>query len=472
MRNNKLLLLALTLIALGIGVAAFTIESLVVVLVLSGVVYVLAITVFFLTKRDLFSLAGVFMAFSFLYGIVAPLGSISAVQGYSDVFGGNLHIREYLIGVNLVHLAMMVALLFSPLQVDHEKTKIPNIPSTRWQQYAMIFAILGGFGEASNLVRVGFDSLLQGKAVYKSAVGALTLTFPADIFMQALFALLPILILKGKISKNRLLIIFILSLPYFAINTFVGERGNLLGLLIIALISYSINVKIKINFKILASVVAIYLLMSSLFLLRNTFGVAIERQDYTVITSRFDNENAMMAAFNPATTEFGAPMGNFSIYLSNPMNDEPFYGETYLTGVLNPVPLFIYANKPQQIAYRFRDYYFVSESLRARTAGTGFSSILEAYMNFGWLGVIIVHYLVYALLLQLDRLRISRNEIYLNIFFALNVNWVMIFFRSDFGTSIIGGMLMAVVMTVFIRLMDYILSGYKNNEDNVWVLKR
>ena len=68
------------------------------------------------------------------------------------------------------------------------------------------------------------------------------------------------------------------------------------------------------------------------------------------------------------------------------------YGESYVKGLLITIPSFLYPwEKPQQITYEFRDKYFAEEAKRSSIAGTAFSSIMESYWNFGYVGIVIMY---------------------------------------------------------------------------------
>ena len=135
------------------------------------------------------------------------------------------------------------------------------------------------------------------------------------------------------------------------------------------------------------------------FIYANRAIIVLLRDDPEEFFEEAFSQNRITQALNPSTNEFGVGFANFNeLYVSE--NYEFLFGKSYLQGFLITFPSFIYiGEKPQQITYVFRDTYFYSESLRSSIAGTGFSSILEAYWNFGFPGVLFM-YIIFGYIIQ------------------------------------------------------------------------
>src|SRR5690606_41874594 len=84
----------------------------------------------------------------------------------------------------------------------------------------------------------------------------------------------------------------------------------------------------------------------------------------------------MITSLYPARNEFGAPFGNIKTYILYGGSGLR-WGETYLIGFAEPIPRFIWPNKPKTVTYEFRDTFFPNWAERGRIAGTAYSSILE-----------------------------------------------------------------------------------------------
>ena len=140
-----------------------------------------------------------------------------------------------------------------------------------------------------------------------------------------------------------------------------------------------------------------------------------------------------MMALNPAATEFGAAFGNFSEFVSQG-GERPRLGSSYLQSLLLPIPEFLYpGKKPGQIAYQFRDRFFPAMADAGAIAGTAYSSLLEAYVNFGIGGGLAVYFLLGCLLCLAERVRVSAAGIQWHLGYLLLVSSAVAFHRSDFS---------------------------------------
>ncbi len=167
-------------------------------------------------------------------------------------------------------------------------------------------------------------------------------------------------------------------------------------------------------------------------------------------------EERLVDALNPGANEFGAAFGNFSDYYKHYENDfSPKLGCSYIKGLVIPIPSFIYpGDKPKQVTYEFRDDIFPSEARRGRIAGTGFSSILEAYMNFKFIGVLFVYFLVGYGLQKIDK-DYKYKSIYFVILYTSSISQAINFHRSAFGTiysNIIIRMLIILPIMLYLHL--------------------
>jgi oligosaccharide repeat unit polymerase len=165
-----------------------------------------------------------------------------------------------------------------------------------------------------------------------------------------------------------------------------------------------------------------------------------------------------MSALNPSGNEFGAVFGNFNEYIRSNV-DELKLGETYLKGLVLPIPAILYpGEKPQQITYEFRDAYFPTETLRGGIASTGFSSMLEAYMNFRFVGVFLAYFVVSFLMIYIEKLRLRANSIYYVVFYLLCVSLTQSFHRSSFG-FIFSELIFIVILVVLFKITSTVVKN-------------
>ena len=128
------------------------------------------------------------------------------------------------------------------------------------------------------------------------------------------------------------------------------------------------------------------------------------------------------------------------------------FGETYLRGLVIWIPSFMcIGEKPQQITYEFRDSYFPSEAKRSSIAGTAFSSILEAYWNFGYLGVFVIYFIVAYLLQKLDLYWKNYSEFSFLLYILISP-FLISFHRSALGDIISNIILKALALLVFVYI--------------------
>ena len=146
------------------------------------------------------------------------------------------------------------------------------------------------------------------------------------------------------------------------------------------------------------------------------------------------DKDRIARALVPSQNEFGVAFGNFNEYFSS-NSGWLRWGTTYLRSVLLFIPSWLYpGEKPLQVVYEFRSIYFPSEISRGATAGTGFSFLLEAYMNFGAIGILIVYFIVGTVFAGLENLR--RTKWNRPMFIAMYLSVVSViptFQRNAFG---------------------------------------
>jgi hypothetical protein len=147
--------------------------------------------------------------------------------------------------------------------------------------------------------------------------------------------------------------------------------------------------------------------------------------------SREDIVNAA-ATIDPLYGEFGTSYSVFGRALDLGISDDFLFGESYTVGpVLNLVPHALWSNRPDNLAIAFSKRYFNTDHL---TEGLGFSPVLEAYLNFGRFGIVLVFAVFYTIITQLyDRHQSGRMRSVMLMAFALPViiNWN----RIDISTA-------------------------------------
>ena len=128
--------------------------------------------------------------------------------------------------------------------------------------------------------------------------------------------------------------------------------------------------------------------------------------------------------------------------------------------ILDPIPRLIWPDKPQTTWVDFRDTFFPEYAQLGATGGTGYSSVLEAYVNFGTIGVLIVYLLLGLVMGCLEIARQRSKSLMFSLFYLLMLPVAMLFHRTSMGNPIFWPLLLA-----FVGSCSYILinSIYKSN---------
>ena len=285
----------------------------------------------------------------------------------------------------------------------------------------------------------------MGKAIYQGKLSELFLTLPSSQMADVAIALLGLCLSERKDKKKVILTFLLLFSPFLMLTLFLGQRGPILGWIMILFFSYNLNRNIySIKFKTLLLVGVSYLGMVGIYMTRAIAGHGLETGKFSVVTD-YVKEGKFSDNANPANNEFGAGFLNFVNYVKAPSELVSFPGESYFEGTVIIIPSFLYpGDKPEQITYRFRDKYFSGYGEKSSIAGTGFSSLLEAYINFGAVGVIMIYFLVGLLILKLDRFLIAGNKNRKQTFFSFATTVTLLsmpsimqsFHRQAFGGAL------------------------------------
>lgn len=424
----------------------------------------------------------VFIGFFILYGLSGPMDAIWGTTRhylFSEPSETDCFLMHYALAAIGLGLGITMAWRFPGRSKDFKSVpRFPKVNPVLLFKLAVVFAFLSSLMEAINFFRVGGVAILgQGKAVYQSEVAALFLTLPSGEVSILAFGLIAISlgwILKDRdLAKGiikRYLILFCLVLaPLLLITVVLGARGLLVAWFLILLVGITYFCPIRrLTLKIITIGVIVYLCMGFLFANRAIITTAVSSGDWHIIYERAFSVEHLVANLNPGKNEFGAAFWNFNEYVSKGPHSMRL-GETYITGLLTPIPSFMYpGEKPQQITYVFRDEFFPSEAERGAIAGTGFSSMLEAYMNFGSLGVFVVYFLVGRLMMLLEWLRLRTYSISYPVFYLMILPLCQSFHRSSFGV-VFGHVFHVVVLLIIVWLTRVTIASLRRIDDPLCV---
>jgi len=418
----------------------------------------LLITIGMRVAGTLASLTVIFTVFHAIYGLAGPIAAVTGAP-LPAVFTQPYRVEEYLFefGLSTIGLGagLAITMVLGVIRTGGEAAALRWQPS---QRVGIVVVALGSLFEIVNCVRAGgWPIIVQGKAVYQSAVDSLVLTLPSSQMVSlGLVTIAVAMARNAKAGSPRVrgieaVLAALAMLPSVAITLALGYRSPLLEWLLVVVVgAYYYTPLRNLTWRMLALAAGLYVASGVVFANRAIIGLGLATGDWRSVWEAAQSRERLVLALNPAATEFGAAFGNFSEYVSR-ATDPPRLGATYLRALTSPIPSFLYpGTKPQQIGYEFRDRFFPSMALESAIAGTAYSSILEAYINFGSPGTGPV-YLVLAMLLALcERVRQTRHEPAWHFCYVLLVSNAVSFHRSDASLLVSAIALNAVVIVAFI----------------------
>ncbi|MED4375450.1 O-antigen ligase [Schinkia azotoformans] len=417
-----------------------------------------------------------FVVFSTLYGVSGPI-SVVWGEGLSNLFAGIYNVDAFLISYAISNIGLIIGFIIFNLIHYNKQPDIlideKNLNSTihikeKLFKIGIFLIFFSSIFELINILRIGgFTVLFAGKATYQTLISVLNLTLPSTEFMVIGYSLIGIYLgtryLEGgklKGLRSKVILFLICSSPFLAIKMILGQRGILISLFLCIFIGITFFRPLKkVKPKIIIVLLVFYFFLS--FLFANRSIVKLIPEDPSLFVDMAFNQERLVDALNPGTNEFGAAFGNYvEFYNKYNSNFTPRLGETYVRGLVLPIPSFIYpGTKPQQVTYEFRDEFFISEASRGSIAGTGFSSILEAYMNFKYIGVFLIYLLIGYFLQKCDKFYRNKN-LYFMIMYTALFSETIDFHRNAFGTTF-----SSVFLTGILVFIVYLFLNTKKFEE-------
>ncbi len=289
--------------------------------------------------------------------------------------------------------------------------------------------------ELINFFRAGgFPVLLGGKALYQSLVDELSFTLPTmSLFYIAIASFSLFYAAKPEYgnTRNWKLIIFIcciLLTPLMGIYLVLGRRGPIMNVFLIFFAAKEL-VKGKTNnfFKIAVFGIILIFFSAAIFWFRNIGLMSALNGEFSFPI------NQLFEVFIQGLGEFRAPYGNFNVFLQNQNKIPIQLGVTYWHGFLILFPGYVLPfSKPQSITYDFRDTFFSSWATHGSIAGTAFSPILEAFINFSYYALplcFLFYHLSFRFLIGFFR----RNSVFNLLIYLAVIPLAQSFHRSEYG---------------------------------------
>lgn len=418
----------------------------------------------------------VFLGFSALYGLSGPIAAQYG-EGLPPVFPTPYLTEEFLFCYSLAILGMVFGLWFvaSLRSAKRSDMRIRGYNTTALLSTSYLFSLAASLMEIVNFWRVGgFQTLFAGKAVYQSAVADLTGTLPSIQVMLLSAALLGLSfsishtdLSNGKMKIRhylpRVFVWVVLGLPLILSLLLLGRRGPLLSLIVVLFVGLFYARPIRtLRLKWIAVGLIVYMALGFLYGARSYVAPALASGDWSRLLERIGTAEFWITSLNPARNEFGAPFGNFNTYILYGGSGLR-WGETYLIGFAEPIPRFIWPNKPKTVTYEFRDTFFPDWAERGRIAGTAYSSILEAYVNFGQVGVFVVYTVVGFFLGLLEVRRAGSGSLGYATFYLTLLPVSISFHRSSFGLPLLWPLVLSVSAVMTYTFITAIVCGWRRH---------
>lgn len=348
-------------------------------------------------------------------------------------------LRHYVFSSSLVLIGIITSFFIIINYYKFYNRKILSnhvIDSSNLFTLSIVSGLISSLFELINFLRVGgVSALIKGKAFYQSAISDLSFTLPSDGFFYISIAIFAFLLGSKNIhSKKYIYTVFILLVNsfYLFVSLYIGERGNLLVAFFIAFLGITYFKKItKIKFSYIFTLLLFFIFFVFLTINRNF----VEQGKNYKISNTFDyikyNPNKLIFTLNPANIEYGSPALVYRVYIENNNNFKYKFGVTYLYFIPNILPIYINPCRAPNLVNDVRDKYFPDRAKKGSNASVGYSAMLEALINFGFIGVFLWGTAVSFLLLLVEYIKFYRFNKYVLLIYLILFNIVMILFRSS-----------------------------------------
>ncbi|MBI9059641.1 MAG: oligosaccharide repeat unit polymerase [Labilibaculum sp.] len=413
-------------------------------------------------KVGLLSLSFFFLFFFGLYSYSVPLSVIlelplgeyrkDYISAWEDV---DVTLISFVLMNHLALFAMIIAYLLNVPKLRILKCQENNFNKRNFFRFAIILGCLSSVFELINFLRVGGPKILfSGKLAYQSAINDASLMLPSEIFfyLSIIFFTLSL----EKVTLKKILFFISANVVYISFNMIIGERGTFVIALASSLIAYfyfRINISIKTSSIIIGLI--FYVFFSVLTVYRNVYDSGLKVTFSDGIKYVKEHVDLIGFVLNPANSEFGTSCLNYRVAHDRTHQFEYRYGGTYLHVYSQLLPKVVNPFYDKSETIKYRDKYFPERGKKGSIGGTAYSSIYEAYLNFGYLGALIVFFLIFTFILNLEITRHTTISLFSVLIYVLCFELVILFPRSAFEyvfQKFIFIILLSFIVSVLARL--------------------
>jgi hypothetical protein len=405
----------------------------------------------------------IFIAFFALYGLTVPLDDVFGLPSLNPLYPSPHATGRFLLHFSLALAGLTVGLLGALSVMPRSSRAVPPTTADAAPRplflAALALAALASLFELINLQRIGgLAAIGFGKAIYQSKVDELALTLPSYIVGDVAIAAMALVVAckwdaaRGAVL-TRLAWFSAALAPAFALAVLLTRRTELIAWILIAFVGATWTRPLRrITWTLAILVVAAYALSPALL---------ATRAQYALLSSGWWDQ--FRRELNPGNGEFATPFGMFNEYTTR-LSEAPFrWGRTYVDGLASAVPGRLWpGEKPKQIDIEARDALFPQYRQGASLESAGFSSLLEAAVNFGTWGVAPVFAVFGVIMGLLETLRTRFRPIVAPLFYLSLLPIAQTFHRSAFGPAVLSvGVMIVLALGAFFAVYLPIASRAK-----------
>jgi oligosaccharide repeat unit polymerase len=353
---------------------------------------VITVVVMTITKlKNVITFAVLFPIFYIMYSFIAPLGVIGGADSalYTPLHEEVFHLRNDE-SLYITHAVLLLFLIFWYIgffwrfRVYKSKMTINDIAK---RDIISMLLVVFMVSISSIYILYNFQfiytSMLSGSSVYRaysfyntpsivkatySLWGSSIVTFSVIIFSK----------MKSRFMLNFLIINIML---YSVISLIIGDRGQLIVVLLGLLVSYSILVYRLKLFKLMLTALAFIGILSFIRIFRGINILEIVKNP-EIITSVF----SLQGMFNTLFASGENIAAYLSIYFFTNNQFDYAYGESFLYLLLSFIPRFILSARPSDFSYH---EIYVNVANLPEGRGYTLHQVSDWYLNFGLIGVVV-----------------------------------------------------------------------------------
>lgn len=370
-----------------------------------------------------FDLAHPYVWFSFvfmLYSISYPIFYLNGILYDVYLYTKSLMFSQW--------LALLIFLfVVGPIKVYYSKLKKPNMKFIS----SKIFLTLTSIILMISIIQIITGGYSHKNDIYEGSAFVSSIGFRAALVFLILYAinLSKFALEKNKIDKKLSFYVFI---NIFLLVFFSGERDLIIRFFVITLFIYYIIVK---KSKLSKEIIILGVVSLSLIPILAKFK-------YFGLTGE-TTESELNFFLSFLSSDFLSASKNLQILLLDESANGIFLGATFVSAFIRALNLDVFLGmKSISAGGWYNDKYFAEGR-----SGQGFTIVGDGFVNFGYLGIIVLFIFIGILVKFLYKR--SNKGIYSFVFYILSIPVFMYSIRADL-TNILSPLIQQNLLTIFV----------------------